>query len=88
MKHINEATAAIKAIPPKTLKRKIRNTVIGVAFIAGAVLIRIFDLFPVWFSMVLIAVGGYGVAGDLLRGAASFFPAAIKEVRDAFKNGK
>ena len=88
MKHIDEQTQKIRAIPPKKRSEKLRDSAIGLGAIAvGFVLVKYFPELPgcsyVFYALLLF--GAWSISGELLRSFLGYVPAAIREIRDAIK---
>lgn len=85
MKYVAEETQKLKAIPRAKLTTKIWKTVLGLGMAAGAVLMKREGWFPDWFHISLIFVGGYLVAGDLVRGLGGFVKATGKDAAEGIR---
>ena len=83
MKYVQEHKQQLAQIPEKKWTKKVVSTVIGVASIVGAVMMKDAGWFSDWFLIGLLVFGGYCLAGDLVRGFLGFLPAAIKDIKSA-----
>ena len=88
MRHIDQNIDDLGKIPDKKFWQKARKTLFGVGAIAAGVFFKSKGWFPDWFDMGLIALGGYSLSGELVRGFLKFIPAAIKDIKAALTNAK
>jgi hypothetical protein len=70
---------------PEKWQTKLRKTVVGAVFVAGAVVMKWQGWFADWFIMSLIGVGGYLIAGDLVRGLGRFVKETGQQAADGIK---
>jgi len=91
---MKNATLHFAAIPPEKLGAKIRKSIYGALLIALAVFLRWKGLVPEMVSTVLVGVGAFLFAGDIVRAMLplakdliDFVAWAIKKLKAAFKNG-
>ena len=86
MTNVKQHTEKLQKIPRETWIAKLRKSLIGIGFIVLGVWLdkNIADLSN-WVIYSCLIVGGYAVAGDIVRGLLGFAPSAIKDVRAAIK---
>lgn len=77
---------AYNKIPLEKRNKKWKSTLIGLGSIALALICKGLGWFPDWLLIGLLIFGGYSLAGDLVRGFAAWFPAAIKDIKTALKS--
>jgi hypothetical protein len=84
--NFSETTKVFAHIPPEKRSSKARKTAIGAGSVVLALVIaKWLPMLSVWAVYVLLVYGGYCLAGDLVRGFASFLPAVIRDIRSAWK---
>jgi len=84
--HLKQHTANLEAIPKSRLSVKIRKTVVGVGAIGlGLAIEKWLPHIDDKVLYVLLIVGGYSIAGDLVRAATGYATAAIRDLRAALK---
>jgi len=85
LKHTTIVGAQIKAVPRHRWVAKIRNTVVGCAFVAGAGYAAVKLAWP-WYVVLPVAVfGGFFISQDLTKNAASFVVALVKDLFGAVR---
>jgi hypothetical protein len=83
MKHIDEVTQGLEAIPEPARKKKYVQTGSGIIVaIAGPVLVKWFD-FPMWLGVGCFGFGCFIASKELLIAYLKFIPAAIRDVMNA-----
>ena len=81
MTNIKEHTEKLKTIPKERWSKKVWKSLLGVALIAfGVWLDKNVPDVSNWVLYSCLIIGGYAVAGDIVRGLAGFAPAAGKDI--------
>ena len=85
--NFDETTGILDGIPKAKVVSKAKKTVVGICAVALGLLIASKWVPPLseWCVYALLVYGGYCLAGDLVRGFASFLPAVIRDIRAAVK---
>lgn len=90
MTHLGSQAEKVRDVLAIRNGEKWKKTLIGLLWLALAIIFEIYDLFPQNVRNLMLLFAGYCGAGDLVRGFFGFLPAATRDMRSALKgtNGK